>query len=142
MAGAISNFHSTRWKARHGCEAVKPEIGADMRQMLNAAGNASDFLKTMTHPSRLMILCALVEGEHSVRDLEDTLGIRQPGLSQQLAQLREAKLVATRKESKSVYYSLADERVRAFVGLLYEHFCPRPERAGIRRTNVQTSARD
>jgi DNA-binding transcriptional LysR family regulator len=35
-----------------------------------------------------MIVCALVDGERSVRDLEDTLGIRQPGLSQQIAELR------------------------------------------------------
>jgi DNA-binding transcriptional ArsR family regulator len=61
-------------------------------------------LKKLANPNRLMIVCALVNGERSVRDLEDSLGIRQPGLSQQIAELRDAGLIAGRKESKSVFY--------------------------------------
>jgi DNA-binding transcriptional ArsR family regulator len=70
-----------------------------------------------------MIVCALVDGERSVRDLEDTLGLRQPALSQQLAELRTAGLVDCRKQSKSVFYSLADERAKAMIGLMYSLFC-------------------
>ncbi|GAA4113515.1 ArsR/SmtB family transcription factor [Aminobacter aganoensis] len=91
--------------------------------LLDRAGEASEFLKKLANPNRLMIACALVEGERSVRELEDGLGIRQPGLSQQLAELRDAGLIVGRKQSKSVFYRLADERVRAVVSLLYTLFC-------------------
>lgn len=92
-------------------------------ELLERAGEASEFLKKLANPNRLMIVCALVDGERSVRDLEDSLGIRQPGLSQQIAELREAGLIVGRKESKSVFYRLADERVSAVVSLLYRMFC-------------------
>ena len=71
---------------------------AAVEDMLKNVGEASDFLKKLSNPNRLMIVCALVEGERSVRELEDGLGIRQPGLSQQIAELREAGLIAGRKE--------------------------------------------
>ncbi len=102
---------------------MKQAIAPETSEMLRNAGDAADFLKKLAHPSRLMVVCALVDGELSVRDIEDTLGIRQPGLSQQLAELRQAGLVAARKESKNVYYRLADARVSAFVGLMYRMFC-------------------
>lgn len=99
--------------------ALKP----DTADMVDSAGEAAEFLKKLAHPGRLMIVCALVEGERSVRDLEDTLGLRQPGLSQQLAELRSAGLIAARKEAKNVHYRLADQRVAEFVALLYRQFC-------------------
>ncbi len=94
-----------------------------MLDLLKNAGDAADFLKKLANPNRLMIVCALVENELSVRELEDNLGIRQPGLSQQLAELRQAGLIIGRKESKNVYYQLADERVKAIVSLLHSFFC-------------------
>lgn len=84
---------------------------------------ASGFLKKMANPDRLMVCCALVETERSVRDLEELLGIRQPGLSQQLAELREAGLIASRKSGKQVFYRLADPRVAAFIHTLHRLFC-------------------
>ncbi len=94
--------------------------------MLSNASDAAEFLKKFAHPSRLMIVCALVDGERSVRDLEDTLGIRQPGLSQQIAELREAGLIVGRKESKNMFYRLADGRVSEFIGVMYRMFCDTP----------------
>ncbi|HMR31704.1 MAG TPA: metalloregulator ArsR/SmtB family transcription factor [Geminicoccaceae bacterium] len=86
-------------------------------------GEASDFLKKLANPQRLLLACSLVDGERSVRELEEMLGIRQPGLSQQLAELREAGLVAGRKEGKSVRYRLADPRVVRLITTLHELFC-------------------
>lgn len=107
---------------------MSDETTQAMSDLLDRAGEASEFLKKLANPNRLMIVCALVQGERSVRDLEDALGIRQPGLSQQIAELRDAGLIAGRKESKSVIYRLADERVRAIVSLLYGMFCePNPK---------------
>ncbi|RYJ01362.1 MAG: transcriptional regulator [Acetobacteraceae bacterium] len=84
-----------------------------------AAGCAPDataeFLRALAHPMRLRILCRLLEGELAVAGFEAELGLRQPNLSQQLAALREAGLVATRREAKSVVYRIADDRI---VGVL------------------------
>jgi len=84
---------------------------------------ASGFLKKLSNPDRLLVCCALLEAERSVRDLEDLLGIRQPGLSQQIAELREAGLIAGRKEGKHVFYHLADPRVAAFIHTMHRLFC-------------------
>lgn len=101
--------------------AEEPDMAVS--DLLARAGEASDFLKKLANSNRLMIACALVDGERSVRELEDGLGIRQPGLSQQIAELRAAGLIVGRKELKSVFYRLADDRVRAIVTLLYQMFC-------------------
>lgn len=84
---------------------------------------ASNFLKKLSNPDRLMVACALVDGERSVRELEDLLDIRQPGLSQQLAELRQADLIAGRKEGKQVFYRLADPRIETFIQTMHRLFC-------------------
>lgn len=93
------------------------------RSLRDKAGEATSFLKKLANPDRLMVACALVEGERSVRQLEDALGIRQPGLSQQLAELRLAGLIIGRKEGKHVFYRLADPRIEIFIGTMYRLFC-------------------
>ncbi len=111
---------------------MKLELAPDTAEMVASAADAADFLKKFAHPSRLMIVCALVDGERSVRDLEDTLGIRQPGLSQQIAELREAGFIIGRKESKNRFYRLADGRIAEFISLMHRMFCevPRNHRQG------------
>lgn len=79
---------------------------------------AAELLRALAHPMRLRILCRLLAGEVSVAGLENELGLKQPSLSQQLAQLRDADIVATRRQAKSIYYRLADERVRVLVDAL------------------------
>ncbi|WP_428982460.1 ArsR/SmtB family transcription factor [Pseudochelatococcus contaminans] len=80
-------------------------------------------MKKLSNPDRLMVVCALVDEELSVRQMEDMLGIRQPGLSQQLAELRTAGLTASRKEGREVFYRLEDPRVRAFMETMHRLFC-------------------
>lgn len=80
------------------------------------ASEATDLLKALAHPERLIICCQLRDAEMSVGEIETTLGIKQPRLSRELSKLRETGLVATRKESKLVFYRLSDKpRVRAMV---------------------------
>lgn len=68
-------------------------------------------LKAIAHAARFSILSSLSQGEHNVGEIEKATGIAQPFLSQQLAVLRSAGLVETRKESKLVFYSLDQERL-------------------------------
>lgn len=64
-------------------------------------------LKALAHPLRYRILAALAEGERNVGEIEEASGIIQPALSQQLAILRKAELVTTRREAKQIYYAIA-----------------------------------
>lgn len=91
--------------------------------MVAKAREASEFLKALSHESRLLLLCILAEGECSVSELETILGERQSTVSQQLARLRLDRLVATRRDGKTIYYSLANEDVRIILGALYSMFC-------------------
>ncbi|WP_083217557.1 helix-turn-helix transcriptional regulator [Thioclava sp. SK-1] len=90
------------------------------------AHDAAAFLKALSHEGRLKILCFLTTGEKSVTQLETMLGTRQAAVSQQLARLRHEGMVATRREGKTIYYTLADTRVEQVVSLLYKMFCARP----------------
>jgi DNA-binding transcriptional ArsR family regulator len=76
-----------------------------------AADLAAERLKVYAQPQRLMILSRLLDGEHTVGEIEESTGIGQPALSQQLAELRRAELVKTRRLSKKVYYALASNDV-------------------------------
>ncbi|WP_093031712.1 ArsR/SmtB family transcription factor [Ruegeria marina] len=91
--------------------------------MESRAAHAAAFLKTLAHEGRLMILCHLGAGEKSVGQLEELLDIRQAAVSQMLARLREEGLVSTRREGKTVFYSLSDNNTEQLIGLLYSLFC-------------------
>ena len=79
---------------------------------------ASSFLKSLANDNRLVIVCALANGEHNVSQLEDLLGIRQPTLSQQLARLRADGIVTTRRKSKKIFYSLASKEAERVISML------------------------
>lgn len=81
-------------------------------------------LKALANENRLILLCALVEGEKNVGELEKATGVRQPTLSQQLTYLRGAELVSTRRASKQIYYSLAKDEVREIIAHLHDLYCP------------------
>jgi len=103
-----------------------PDMAAkDMDDMVANAKNASDFLKAISHEGRLRILCHLVSGEKAVAELEDLLSARQAAVSQQLSRLRQEKLVTTRRDGKTIYYRLADDRSRRILEVIHEMFCNR-----------------
>jgi DNA-binding transcriptional ArsR family regulator len=87
------------------------------------AKRASSFLKSLANKNRLIILCALVEGEKNVSQLEKILGVRQPTLSQQLARLRADKMVETRRDSKQIFYKLCNDEAELVLDLIFELFC-------------------
>ncbi|MBB5518448.1 ArsR/SmtB family transcription factor [Amphiplicatus metriothermophilus] len=91
--------------------------------MTQNAEAASELLKAIASPSRLLLLCALAEGEKSVSELTETLGMRQATVSQHLARLRQEGLVATRRDAQSVYYRIADRTAHEIIGILYRRFC-------------------
>lgn len=76
------------------------------------ADRASELLRIFCQSQRLMILSLLLRGERTVGEIDSVTGIGQPALSQQLAELRRARMVRTRRAAKQVHYDLADDEVR------------------------------
>jgi DNA-binding transcriptional ArsR family regulator len=95
---------------------------ADLAEVAAKAGAASAFLKAIANENRLLMLCLLAGGERSVSEIESTLGLRQPTVSQQLARLRADDLVHARRNGKTIHYSLASEEVRRVMMALDELF--------------------
>jgi len=72
---------------------------------------ASGLLSAMANPKRLMILRSLVKGEVPVGVLASQVGLSQSALSQHLSKLRAQKLVKTRRDAQTIYYSSTSESV-------------------------------
>lgn len=104
-------------------ELVETEHSAELADMIVNAQQASDFLKAMSHETRLLILCFLADGERSVSELEDHLSLKQSNVSQHLGRLRLDGLVKPRRDGQTIYYSLASEDVRKMLTTIYEIFC-------------------
>ncbi|MGE0765702.1 MAG: ArsR/SmtB family transcription factor [Hyphomicrobiaceae bacterium] len=84
---------------------------------------AAALLLLLANPYRLQILCVLLDGERSVSSLATVVDLSQSALSQHLAKLRQASVVATRREAQSIFYSIADERAERVLEVLAEVFC-------------------
>ncbi|MBK9083195.1 MAG: helix-turn-helix transcriptional regulator [Rhizobiales bacterium] len=95
----------------------------NLQDLAPRAAEAEAFLKAMANRHRLMVLCELHKGERSVTQLQQTLGLGQSALSQHLSRLRDEKIVATRRQSQTIYYTLADPNAARLIGLLYDAYC-------------------
>jgi len=93
------------------------------REMQPHAAQAAELLKALANEQRLMILCQLLQGPRTVGEINERVLLSQSALSQHLAVLREAGVVATTRESQSVRYSLPPGVVTHLMGVLYEEFC-------------------
>jgi DNA-binding transcriptional ArsR family regulator len=104
------------------------KINSEM--MARAADQASDLLKALSNRHRLLIICQLIDGERSVGELAEFLGLRDSTVSQHLALLRKDGLVSARRDAQTIYYSIASEPARDILKTLYQAFCaPRPRAA-------------
>ncbi len=106
----------------------KPDRTPDFAAMYASADRACGLLKVLANPDRLVLLCRLAYGESCVSDLEESLDIRQPTLSQQLAVLREEGLVSTRRDGKHIYYRVTSPESIAIIHALQEQFCETPQK--------------
>lgn len=95
----------------------------DSEKLLENAEKASNLLKMMSHPSRLMVLCYLMDGERPVSALNEAIPLSQSALSQHLAGLRQAGLVETRRESQAIHYNLKSKAVTGILEALYLIYC-------------------
>lgn len=95
----------------------------DPEAMKAGADLASELLKSLSNRYRLLILCRLADGEHSVGQLADFLGIRDSTVSQHLALLRRDKIIAARRDGQTIWYRIESQPARDVVNTLYQAFC-------------------
>jgi len=96
----------------------------DPERMQQHAAAAAELMKALGNEARLMVLCSLAAGERSVSELNEHVLLSQSALSQQLARLRAQGLVTTRRESQTIYYSLAPGPAKRVIQLLQDIYCP------------------
>ena len=103
-----------------------PASQLDFSDMQDNAGKACGLLKAMANEARLMVLCQLIEGEKSVTELQEAIGLSQSAMSQHLAVLREQEIVSTRRDGQSVYYRIANGHAMAVMETLHREYCEAP----------------
>jgi DNA-binding transcriptional ArsR family regulator len=106
------------------------DIKNDALSTLEAkAEEAARMLAALANAKRLMALCHLVEGEKSVGELAQLVGLAPAALSQHLARMRDLRLVETRRDGQTIFYRLASAEVAAILETLYSLYCD-PARGG------------
>jgi DNA-binding transcriptional ArsR family regulator len=95
----------------------------DVETMRNAAGEASELLKALANPHRLMIVCQLIEGPRSVGQLAEFLGIRDSTVSQHLALLRRDGLLSATRDGQTIWYAISSPQAKALLETLYRLYC-------------------
>jgi DNA-binding transcriptional ArsR family regulator len=98
-------------------------VRAEIDQIRKNVSEAERYLKGMANQNRLLILCALMDREVSVSELNAEVDLSQSALSQHLAMMRELGFVSTRKEAQVVYYRVCDDKVRNLLSALHQTFC-------------------
>ena len=113
-------------KAAPGCEYLC--VHQDIVDRVNSAMpgeeelfDLAELFKVFGDSTRIKILYLLFEAEMCVCDIAQLLGMTQSAISHQLQVLKKSKLVKYRREGKTVFYSLADDHVRAILGQGMDH---------------------
>lgn len=95
----------------------------NVEEMIPASAKAAELMRSLSHPQRLLVLCALGREEKSVGELRAVLDIDQVPMSQQLMRLRADGLVESRRVGTTVYYRITRPEVLTVVEALHDAFC-------------------
>jgi len=97
---------------------------AELTLFETKAASVAETLKLLANRRRLMVLCRLTElGTANVSELANAVGLSQSALSQHLAKMREEGLVTFDRESQTLWYRIADERIGVLLATLYQLYC-------------------
>lgn len=105
---------------KRGRVAQPPRTAQDIQPH---AARATALLKALANEQRLMIVCNLLDGPLSVGELNERVALSQSALSQHLAVLRDANVVATSRESQSIRYCLPEGIATRIIAILHEEYC-------------------
>lgn len=123
MQSTPSRMSERVMPAAQNVEQEQDAVIRRIEQMRVHAPDAAGLMKALGNESRLMILCTLAEGERSVGELNAMIPLSQSALSQQLARLRTQAIVKTRRESQTIFYSLAPGPANRVIHLLHDIYC-------------------
>jgi len=99
-------------------------LSQDIADLEDQADTMGKTLKALGNGKRLVILCRLMQaGEMNVGTLAGSVDLSQSALSQHLAKMRAEGLVATRRDSQTIWYRLADPRIEDLLGSLHTIYC-------------------
>lgn len=96
---------------------------SSLNELQTRAASVAEQLALLSNTNRLLVLCHLLEGEQSVGNLQSQLELSQSALSQHLGKLRDAGMVATRRDRQTIFYRIADPRVQEMMEALYRIYC-------------------
>ena len=102
---------------------VEVKMQIDITRMENSCEDVSRLLKSMAHPTRLMILGHLIAGAKTVGELTDLCDISQSQMSHFLMRMSAEGLVNSEKRGKFKYYSVVDERLVSLMKAIQNHYC-------------------
>ncbi|MGX7895898.1 ArsR/SmtB family transcription factor [Tsuneonella sp. HG222] len=103
---------------------TEPVDTISVETLRESAKRASTLLKQLANEQRLLILCKLLEGECAVTPLAEAAGLAQSATSQHLARMREAGLLATRRDAQTIFYRIDDPDTLRLLATLCEIFAP------------------
>jgi DNA-binding transcriptional ArsR family regulator len=105
------------------------------------AEEAARVLAALANGRRLLALCHMLEGEKSVGQLADLVGLAPSALSQHLARMRDLRLVDTRRDGQTIFYRLASAEVIAIIQTLYRLYCAPGDAAPAARVPIPSQPR-
>ena len=91
--------------------------------MQERLAKAARCLKVLAHPTRLMIIHLLGDGERSVQELEKALGVSQSSISQHLNLLKDREILESRRAAQQVFYRLSNPRLLELTAITRQLFC-------------------
>jgi ArsR family transcriptional regulator, virulence genes transcriptional regulator len=118
--------------------AMRKEQRPMLAQVEVHAADAALLLKALGNEQRLIVLCTLLDGPHSVGEINVRVPLSQSALSQHLAVLRAAGIVTTRRESQTIWYEIAPGPANHVMEALYAAFCAPQARAQRGRSKSQS----
>ncbi len=120
-----------------------PAAASDMLDLEQKANEAARLLRLIGNESRLLILCRLVAAnEMAAGDLAAAVGLSPSALSQHLAKMRDDGLVATRRESQTIFYRIGDPNARRLLAFLKSIYCaPADRRRRVHPRRLRTRLR-
>ena len=117
--------------------ATRKERRLLLAQVEEHAADAAALLKALANQQRLLVLCTLLDGPHSVGDINARVPLSQSALSQHLAVLRAAGIVRTRRESQTIWYDIAPGPANHVMEALHAAFCAPQGRTSSGRSKLQ-----
>ncbi len=113
-------------QSKHDLSVEQGLADEGVSRMRRHAPEAAGLMSALGNENRLLVLCALTQGPRSVGELNALVPLSQSALSQQLGRLRDRGLVTTRRESQTIFYSLAPGPAEQIIAALHDIYCTAP----------------